>query len=75
MCIDTGANASAEEADEALDDAATQVNNIVYSFRLQPTTFDKKSYLAYLKGVYSCPSSLSVGRLVHKSTTNPILVV
>lgn len=26
------------------------MNNIVHSFRLQPTTFDKKSYLAYLKG-------------------------
>jgi hypothetical protein len=26
------------------------VNNIVHSFRLQSTQFDKKSYLAYLKG-------------------------
>ncbi|KZZ90730.1 Translationally-controlled tumor protein [Moelleriella libera RCEF 2490] len=48
--VDTGANASAEEADEALEDAAVKVNNIVHSFRLQSTSFDKKGYLAYLKG-------------------------
>ncbi|KAL7626815.1 hypothetical protein AAE478_003589 [Parahypoxylon ruwenzoriense] len=47
--VDTGANASAEEADEGLEDSAQKVNNIVYSFRLQPTSFDKTSYLAYLK--------------------------
>ena len=44
-----GANPSAEEQDEALEDGATQVNNVVHSFRLQSTTFDKKSYLTYLK--------------------------
>ena len=48
--IDTGANASAEEADEALEDADVKVNNIVNSFRLQSTNFDKKGYLVYLKG-------------------------
>ncbi|KID87461.1 Translationally controlled tumor protein, partial [Metarhizium majus ARSEF 297] len=48
--VDTGANASAEEADEALEDTAVKVNNIVHSFRLQSTSFDKKGYLAYLKG-------------------------
>ncbi|KAI1313622.1 Mss4-like protein [Xylaria venustula] len=48
--VDTGANASAEEADEGLEDAAQKVNNIVHSFRLQPTSFDKASYGAYLKG-------------------------
>lgn len=47
--IDIGANASAEEAEEALEDGAETVNNIVYSFRLQPTQFDKKSFLTYLK--------------------------
>ncbi len=47
---DIGANASAEEADEGTDDAAQKVNNIVHSFRLQPTSFDKASYGAYLKG-------------------------
>lgn len=48
--VNTGANASAEEAEEALDDQDVKVNNIVNSFRLQSTTFDKKSYLTYLKG-------------------------
>jgi len=48
--IDIGANPSAEEQDEALEEGAQQVNNIVHSFRLQSTSFDKKSYLTYLKG-------------------------
>ncbi|KAI1212433.1 translationally-controlled tumor protein [Annulohypoxylon truncatum] len=48
--VDTGANASAEEADEGIDDSAQKVNNIIHSFRLQPTSFDKASYLSYLKG-------------------------
>jgi hypothetical protein len=48
--VDTGANASAEEADEALEDTAVKVNNVVNSFRLSATSFDKKSYLPYLKG-------------------------
>jgi len=48
--IDIGANPSAEEHDEGLDDTAQTVNNIVHNFRLQLTTFDKKSYLTYLKG-------------------------
>jgi hypothetical protein len=46
---DTGANASAEEAEEGLEDGAVQVNNVVNSFRLQSTQFDKKSYLSHLK--------------------------
>ena len=49
VAVDTGANASAEEAEEGLEDAAEKVNNIVHSFRLQPTSFDKKSYMVYLK--------------------------
>jgi len=49
--IDIGANPSAEEAEEGLDDeGSSQVNDVVHSFRLQPTSFDKKSYLTYLKG-------------------------
>ncbi|KAF7332091.1 TCTP domain-containing protein [Mycena kentingensis (nom. inval.)] len=48
--VDIGANPSAEEAEEALEEGATSVNNVVHSFRLQTTTFDKKSYLTYLKG-------------------------
>jgi hypothetical protein len=46
----SGANPSAEEADEGVEDGMETVNNIVYSMRLQPTTFDKKTYLTYLKG-------------------------
>ncbi|KAM4062205.1 hypothetical protein HRG_009053 [Hirsutella rhossiliensis] len=49
--VNTGANASAEGGDdEATEDADIKVNNIVHSFRLQSTSFDKKGYLAYLKG-------------------------
>ncbi|KFH42423.1 Translationally-controlled tumor protein-like protein [Hapsidospora chrysogenum ATCC 11550] len=49
--VDTGANASAEGGDEeGVEDQAQKVNNIVYSFRLQPTNFDKKSYMSHLKG-------------------------
>lgn len=51
--IDTGANASAEEAEEGVEDGAVQVNNVVNSFRLQSTQFDKKSYLSHLKGMLS----------------------
>jgi len=48
--VDIGANPSAEEQEEALNDPdATQVNNVIHSFRLQQTTFDKKSYLSALK--------------------------
>jgi len=46
----TGANPSAEEAEEGVEDGSEVVNNVVYSMRLQPTTFDKKTYLTYLKG-------------------------
>lgn len=46
----TGANPSAEDgADGELEEGAETVNNLVYSFRLQPTQFDKKSYLTHLK--------------------------
>ncbi|KAH8170732.1 translationally controlled tumor protein [Sarocladium implicatum] len=48
--VNTGANASAEEAEEELDDQEQKVNNVINSFRLQSTSFDKKSFLVYLKG-------------------------
>lgn len=48
--VDIGANPSAEDGEEALDDTTEVVNNVVYSFRLQQTSFDKKSYLTYIKG-------------------------
>lgn len=44
-----GANPSAEEQDEGLEEGAIQVNNVVHSFRLQSTAFDRKSFLLYLK--------------------------
>ena len=49
--VNTGANASAEEAEDDLEDADVKVNNVINSFRLQSTQFDKKSYLTYLKGM------------------------
>ncbi|TEB35688.1 translationally controlled tumor-associated [Coprinellus micaceus] len=48
--IDIGANPSAEDAAEELEEGTETVNNVVYSFRLQSTQFDKKGYLTYLKG-------------------------
>jgi len=70
--IDTGANASAEEAEEELEAGESRINNVslflphpcvivlanpnpcthqvVNSFRLAETQFDKKSYMVYLKG-------------------------
>lgn len=48
--IDIGANPSAEEQEESLEDGAKQVNNVVHSFRLQQTSFDKGDFLKYLKG-------------------------
>ena len=40
--VDIGGNPSAEEMEEALESGAEQVNNVVHSFRLQATSFDKK---------------------------------
>jgi len=48
--IDIGANPSAEEEEESLEEGVTTVNNVVYSFRLQSTSFDRKSYMTYIKG-------------------------
>ncbi|CAH2352811.1 translationally-controlled tumor protein homolog [[Candida] railenensis] len=48
--VDIGGNPSAEDAAEDLEDGVETVNNVVYSFRLQQTQFDKKSFLTYVKG-------------------------
>ncbi|AOA62081.1 Ribosome associating protein [Komagataella phaffii CBS 7435] len=48
--VDIGANPSAEEGGEDLEDGAQTVNNVVYSFRLAETQFDKKSFMVYIKG-------------------------
>lgn len=55
----TGADgrSSAEDAPEELAEGESQVNNIVYTFRLTSTTFDKKSYMTYLKAS-PCPAAL-----------------
>lgn len=48
--VDIGANPSAEGGDEGVEESAQTVNNVVYSFRLTETAFDKKSYMSYIKG-------------------------
>ncbi|GEQ70465.1 hypothetical protein JCM33374_g4142 [Metschnikowia sp. JCM 33374] len=48
--VDIGGNPSAEDAGEDLEEGVETVNNVVYSFRLQQTSFDKKSFLTYIKG-------------------------
>ncbi|KAF2123489.1 translationally controlled tumor-associated [Dothidotthia symphoricarpi CBS 119687] len=48
--FDTGANASAEEAEEGAEDSQATVIDVIHSFRMNETGFDKKGYLAYLKG-------------------------
>ncbi|KAJ3055177.1 Translationally-controlled tumor protein [Quaeritorhiza haematococci] len=51
--VDIGANPSAEggeDDDGVLGEDMETVNNVVYSFRLQSTSFDKKSYMTYIKG-------------------------
>jgi len=48
--VDIGANPSAEEQEEGLEEGSQTVNNLVHSFRLQQTSFDKKTYLTHLKG-------------------------
>lgn len=48
--IDIGANPSAEGGDdEGGDDTKQTVIDIVHSFRLNETSFDKKAYLGHLK--------------------------
>ena len=47
--FDTGANASAEGGDEEADDQKETKIDVVHSFSLQETSFDKKAYLGHLK--------------------------
>ncbi|KAI8051939.1 translationally-controlled tumor protein [Syncephalis plumigaleata] len=50
--IDIGANPSAEGGDEELESSgAEMVNNVAHSFRLQSTSFDKKSYMATSRAI------------------------
>lgn len=49
--FDIGANPSAEEAGPDVDGPSTvTVNAVVEAHRLQQTSFDKKSYMMYIKG-------------------------
>ncbi|KXS12073.1 translationally controlled tumor protein [Gonapodya prolifera JEL478] len=51
--VNIGGNPSAEGGDDdgGVESAGAQtVNNIVYGLRLQQTSFDKKGYMAYIKG-------------------------
>ena len=47
--VDIGGNPSAEDGGDAVNSNAEQVINVVHAYRLQQTSFDKKSYLVYLK--------------------------
>jgi len=48
--FDVGGNPSAEGGEEeGVDDASQTVLDVAHSFRLQETSFDKKSYLSHLK--------------------------
>jgi len=51
--FDTGANASAEEGGDDVDESKETKIDVVHSFRLNETSFDKKSYLSHLKGAYN----------------------
>ncbi|KAJ2988111.1 Translationally-controlled tumor protein [Globomyces sp. JEL0801] len=62
--VDIGANASAEEAAEEMEDGDVQVNNLVYSMGLTETSFDKKSYMGYIKGYMKAIKK-------HLAETNP----
>merc|ERR1712225_69517 len=53
-----------EEAEETLEEGEQRVNNIVHSFRLTETQFDKKSYMTYLKGYMKAVKA-------HLATANP----
>lgn len=48
--VDIGANPSAEGGGDDYSEDTIQVNNVVFNSRLQETSFDKKSYMAYIKG-------------------------
>lgn len=48
--IDIGANPSAEGGDEGVESNTENVINLVHTSRLTATSFDKKSYMTYIKG-------------------------
>ncbi|KAG0171836.1 hypothetical protein DFQ28_008592 [Apophysomyces sp. BC1034] len=63
--VDIGANPSAEGGDEEGAESSSQtVNNVIHSFRLVETSFDKKSYMTYIKGYMKAVKA-------HLAKTNP----
>jgi hypothetical protein len=64
--FDIGANPSAEGGDDdgPMEEGAKSVNNVAHSFRLQETSFDKKSYMTYIKGYMKAVKA-------HLNETNP----
>ncbi|PTD02637.1 Translationally-controlled tumor protein [Fusarium culmorum] len=48
-CAMINLDSVAIDNDDDESDEAAQDNNVIYSFRLQPTTYDKKSYVSYVK--------------------------
>ncbi|KAL1931209.1 hypothetical protein VTP01DRAFT_10346 [Rhizomucor pusillus] len=48
--VDIGANPSAEGGEETIEEGVQTVNNVVHSAHLTETSFDKKSYMTYIKG-------------------------
>ncbi|MEU3707973.1 translationally-controlled tumor protein [Streptomyces anulatus] len=51
VTVDLGSDTNQDgEAEAAGDSDTVKVNNLIESHRLQPTSFDKKGYLTYLKG-------------------------
>jgi len=79
--FDIGANPSAEEEEDGpIPEDAQVVNNVVYSFRLQETHFDKASYKIYMKGYMKSirkylqennpervPATISFGTMIKQS--------
>ncbi|KAL0075782.1 translationally controlled tumor protein [Phycomyces blakesleeanus] len=63
--VDIGANPSAEDgAEDEAEDGVKTVNNVIYNNRLTETSFDKKSYMTYLKGYMKAIKA-------HLAETNP----
>lgn len=66
----TGGNPSAEEVEEALAEGAEQVNNVVHSFRLQSTSFDKKVSHHYLHTYWAGETYYSFTKMRRGSPTH-----
>jgi hypothetical protein len=79
---DIGCSGDVPEEELALAEGARSVINIVDAFRLQETTFDKKAYMAYIKGYMkrvkshleiTCPERVSIFMEKAQSAVKKIL--